>query len=147
MDDGPAGLPALPPGHRGPSVRGGAAAHLRASLPRDALRVPRIGGGLRDRPGLRGRAAPDRLRVRDRRGPRAPRGRPHRHPHPWDPAVPAGGGARGAAIPHRGPRRVRVVGAPEDLPYPTGTVEWLDDKPEQADPATAEAAHEAYANL
>jgi Lon protease-like protein len=47
----------------------------------------------------------------------------------------------------RGTRPFRLVEAHEELPYPTGTVEWLDDKPEQADPATAEAAHEAYANL
>jgi Lon protease-like protein len=47
----------------------------------------------------------------------------------------------------RGTRPFRLVEAHEDLPYPTGTVEWLDDKPEQPDPVTAEAAHEAYATL
>ena len=47
----------------------------------------------------------------------------------------------------RGTRPFRLVEAHEHLPYPTGTVEWLDDKPEQSDSETAEAAHQAYANL
>jgi Lon protease-like protein len=45
----------------------------------------------------------------------------------------------------RGTRPFRLVVAHDDLPYPSGTVEWLDDKPEQPDDATAEAAHDAYA--
>jgi len=47
----------------------------------------------------------------------------------------------------RGTRPFRLVEARDDLPYPAGTVEWLDDKPEQRDEATAVAAHEAYATL
>src|SRR5438876_3052247 len=47
----------------------------------------------------------------------------------------------------RGTRPFRLVEAHEDRPYPSGTVEWLDDKPEQPDTATAEAANEAYATL
>jgi Lon protease-like protein len=47
----------------------------------------------------------------------------------------------------RGTRPFRLVEAHEKLPYPAGTVEWLDDKAEQPDPATAEAAHDAYATL
>ena len=47
----------------------------------------------------------------------------------------------------RGTRPFRLVEAHENLPYPAGTVEWLDDKPEQPDDATVEAAHAAYATL
>src|ERR687888_995096 len=48
----------------------------------------------------------------------------------------------------RGTRPFRLVEAHDDAhPYPSGTVEFLDDKPEPPDPATAEAAHEAYATL
>ena len=48
----------------------------------------------------------------------------------------------------RGTRPFRLVEAhDDDLPYPSGTVEWLDDKAEQLDDATVEAAHEAYATL
>ena len=62
--------------------------------------------------------------MRDRGDPRAARRRADGHPHARDAAVPAG----------RGTRR-------------SGTVEWLDDKAEQPDDATAEAAHDAYATL
>jgi Lon protease-like protein len=44
----------------------------------------------------------------------------------------------------RGTRPFRIVDRQEDLPYPAGTVEFLLDKDETADPATADAAHEAY---
>jgi Lon protease-like protein len=47
----------------------------------------------------------------------------------------------------RGTRPFRLVEAHENLPYPAGTVEWLDDKPEPPDHATVEAAHAAYATL
>jgi Lon protease-like protein len=47
----------------------------------------------------------------------------------------------------RGTRPFRLVEAHDGLPYPAGTVEWLDDKPEEPDPPTAEAAREAYATL
>jgi Lon protease-like protein len=48
----------------------------------------------------------------------------------------------------RGTRPFRLVEAHDDhLPYPSGTVEWLDDKSEQLDSATVDAAHDAYATL
>jgi Lon protease-like protein len=47
----------------------------------------------------------------------------------------------------RGTRPFRLVEARENGPYPSGTIEWLDDKAEQVDAATAEAAHEAYSTL
>jgi Lon protease-like protein len=48
----------------------------------------------------------------------------------------------------RGTRPFRLVEAhDDDRPYPSGTVEWLDDKREPLDEATAEAAHDAYATL
>jgi Lon protease-like protein len=47
----------------------------------------------------------------------------------------------------RGTRPFRLVEANEDLPYPAGTVEWLEDKPEDPDEPTIAAAHEAYATL
>ena len=48
----------------------------------------------------------------------------------------------------RGTRPFRLVEAHDDhLPYPSGTVEWLDDKSEQLDAATVDAAHDAYATL
>jgi Lon protease-like protein len=47
----------------------------------------------------------------------------------------------------RGTRPFRLVEADENGPYPSGTIEWLDDKPEQLDAATVEAAHAAYATL
>jgi Lon protease-like protein len=47
----------------------------------------------------------------------------------------------------RGTRPFRLVEAHENLSYPAGTIEWLDDKPEQLDETTVQAAHEAYAAL
>ena len=47
----------------------------------------------------------------------------------------------------RGTRPFRLVEAHDGLPYPAGTVEWLDDKPEEPDPLTADDAHAAYAEL
>jgi Lon protease-like protein len=47
----------------------------------------------------------------------------------------------------RGTRPFRIEARQDELPYPAGTVEFLDDRPEDADDAAAEAAHEAYANL
>jgi Lon protease-like protein len=47
----------------------------------------------------------------------------------------------------RGTRPFRLVEAHDTLPYPAGTVEWLDDKAEQTDEETVAAAHEAYATL
>jgi Lon protease-like protein len=46
-----------------------------------------------------------------------------------------------------GTRPFRLVDAHDDLAYPAGTVEWLDDKPEEPDPATIEAAHAVYESL
>lgn len=47
----------------------------------------------------------------------------------------------------RGTRPFRLVEAHDKLPYPAGTVEWLDDKSEDPDEETVEAAHAAYAQL
>jgi Lon protease-like protein len=47
----------------------------------------------------------------------------------------------------RGTRPFRIVDERHDLPYPAGTVEFLADKTEARDSATAEAAHEAYGDL
>jgi Lon protease-like protein len=47
----------------------------------------------------------------------------------------------------RGTRPFRVVEERHDLPYPAGTVEFLDDKHEQPDGPTQAAAHEAYNEL
>jgi Lon protease-like protein len=47
----------------------------------------------------------------------------------------------------QGTRPFRLVERQEHLPYPAGTVEFLDDKEERPDPATAERAHSSYAAL
>ena len=47
----------------------------------------------------------------------------------------------------RGTRPFRVVDEREDLPYPAGTVEFLEDKDEDADAGTAKSAHDAYGEL
>ena len=47
----------------------------------------------------------------------------------------------------RGTRPFRIVEERDDLPYPAGTVESLDDKDEARDESTARAAHEAYGVL
>jgi Lon protease-like protein len=47
----------------------------------------------------------------------------------------------------RGTRPFRIVDERHDLAYPAGTVEFLTDKSEQADPKTQSAAHEAYGAL
>jgi Lon protease-like protein len=47
----------------------------------------------------------------------------------------------------RGTRPFRIVDEQHNLPYPAGTVEFLADKVEQADPKTRAAAHEAYGSL
>jgi Lon protease-like protein len=47
----------------------------------------------------------------------------------------------------RGTRPFRIVDEQHNLPYPAGTVEFLTDKVEQADPKTRAAAHEAYGSL
>jgi Lon protease-like protein len=47
----------------------------------------------------------------------------------------------------RGTRPFRIEERQEELPYPAGTIEFLDDKDEPEDEAAAEAAHAAYANL
>jgi Lon protease-like protein len=47
----------------------------------------------------------------------------------------------------RGTRPFRIVDERDDLPYPAGTVEFLEDKPEDADQGTAKSAHEAYGEL
>jgi Lon protease-like protein len=47
----------------------------------------------------------------------------------------------------RGTRPFRIVDERDDLPYPAGTVEFLEDKPEDADRGTAKSAHDAYGEL
>ena len=47
----------------------------------------------------------------------------------------------------QGTRPFRIVEEQDDLPYPAGTIEFLDDKPEEPDERTREAAHAAYAEL
>src|ERR687890_135192 len=47
----------------------------------------------------------------------------------------------------RGTRPFRIVDQQDDLPYPSGTVEFLIDKEEAADEGTADTAHEAYGEL
>src|SRR5919206_1721652 len=47
----------------------------------------------------------------------------------------------------RGTRPFRIVDERDDLPYPAGTVEFLEDKQEEPDPGTARSAHEAYGEL
>jgi Lon protease-like protein len=42
---------------------------------------------------------------------------------------------------------VRVHGELDEVPYPAGTVEFVDDLDEPADPATTEEAHAAYGDL
>jgi Lon protease-like protein len=47
----------------------------------------------------------------------------------------------------RGTRPFRVVERQDDLPFPTATIEFLADKEEEPDPASAQAAHAAYGHL
>jgi Lon protease-like protein len=47
----------------------------------------------------------------------------------------------------RGTRPFRIDARQEELPYPAGVVEFLDDQPEDADTELATGAHEAYSEL
>jgi Lon protease-like protein len=47
----------------------------------------------------------------------------------------------------RGTRPFRIQARQDELAYPAGTVEFLDDRLEDADAAEADAAHAAYADL
>jgi Lon protease-like protein len=47
----------------------------------------------------------------------------------------------------RGTRPFRVLERAEHLPYPAGTIEWLDDKDEEIDLETLRSARAAYAEL
>jgi Lon protease-like protein len=47
----------------------------------------------------------------------------------------------------RGTRPFRIESRQEELPYPAGTVEFLDDREEEPDGEAAAQAHEAYAEL
>jgi Lon protease-like protein len=47
----------------------------------------------------------------------------------------------------RGTRPFRIETRQEELPYPAGTVEFLDDRDEEPDADAASAAHAAYAEL
>ena len=47
----------------------------------------------------------------------------------------------------RGTRPFRLLERRDDRPYPSGDVEWREDKAEETDPATLEAARDAYNEL
>ena len=47
----------------------------------------------------------------------------------------------------RGTRPFRIETRQDELPYPAGTVEFLDDRDEEVDPEAADDAHAAYAEL
>jgi len=47
----------------------------------------------------------------------------------------------------RGTRPFRIEARQDELPYPAGTVEFLEDRDEEADAELREAAHAAYADL
>ena len=47
----------------------------------------------------------------------------------------------------RGTRPFRIETRQDELPYPAGTVEFLEDRPEEEDEEVAEAAHSAYSDL
>jgi Lon protease-like protein len=47
----------------------------------------------------------------------------------------------------RGTRPFRIEARQEELPYPAGVVEFLEDRAEAPDPVAAEDAHAAYAEL
>ncbi|MDA0164523.1 LON peptidase substrate-binding domain-containing protein [Solirubrobacter ginsenosidimutans] len=47
----------------------------------------------------------------------------------------------------RGTRVFRIDNRQDDLPYPAGTIEFLDDRFEDVDPQAAAGAHIAYADL
>jgi Lon protease-like protein len=47
----------------------------------------------------------------------------------------------------RGTRPFRLLERQDDLPYPAGVVEFVDEDEEELDPAAAEAAHELYREL
>jgi Lon protease-like protein len=47
----------------------------------------------------------------------------------------------------RGTRPFRIEARQEELPYPAGTVEFLDDREEDRDSEAAQLAHDAYADL
>ena len=47
----------------------------------------------------------------------------------------------------RGTRPFRIEARQDELPYPAGAVEFLDDREEEDDPEAAETAHQAYAEL
>src|SRR3954471_21212929 len=47
----------------------------------------------------------------------------------------------------RGTRPFRIEERQEELPYPAGTIEFLDDRAEEPDAEAAAAAHAAYAEL
>ena len=47
----------------------------------------------------------------------------------------------------RGTRAFRIESRQDELAYPAGTVEFLDDRDEEVDPEAADEAHAAYAEL
>ena len=47
----------------------------------------------------------------------------------------------------RGTRPFRIEARQDELPYPAGVIEFLDDRDEEVDPEAADDAHAAYAEL
>ncbi len=47
----------------------------------------------------------------------------------------------------RGTRPFRLLERQDDLPFPAGVIEFVDEEDEELDPAAAEAAHELYREL
>src|SRR4029077_6318042 len=47
----------------------------------------------------------------------------------------------------RGRQPFRVIERQEDLPYPAGLIEFLEDRPEEIDPELRRQAQESYAEL
>jgi Lon protease-like protein len=47
----------------------------------------------------------------------------------------------------RGTRGFRLIERQDDLPYPAGSIEFLDDREEEADPEVARRARDIYAEL
>jgi Lon protease-like protein len=47
----------------------------------------------------------------------------------------------------RGTRAFRIEARQDELPYPAGVIEWLQDRDEAFDPGAATVAHDAYAEL
>ena len=122
-------LPAVPARPRRAADGARPAAHLRGPLQGDDRALPRGGDRVRHRLGRRRRPAPDRLRVRGRRGARALRRRAHQPRR-----------ARDARLPDR--RRARTSCPTRRAPSSSSTT-----APRRGDPELQAEAQAAYADL